>query len=149
MPQILDPTAIRGLLETDRRWAVYALGDLDPALFPQCRWFHAPEPPAALVMVYQQFTPAVLFTLGPPDQIEPLLDEIDPTMPMYLHVRPEVVPLLERRYHLSDVTPMWRMPLDPALYSAGDLGDVVRLGYGDLDMLRRLYADGEAVGQGP
>lgn len=149
MPPLHDPATIRTLLESDRPWTVYALGDLAPAYFPHCRWFRSATNPAALLMLYQAFTPAVLFALGPPAQVAPLLDEIDPTLPLHLHVRPEIVPLLEPRYHLSQVTAMWRMPLHTTDFSPGDLTDVARLGPADLDALQRLYADGAAAGESP
>jgi GNAT superfamily N-acetyltransferase len=149
MPRIDDPAAIRALLESDRRWAVYLLGDLDPKHFPHCHWHSAAGEPPVLLLLYQAFSPAVLCTLGSPDRLAPLLAEIDPALRFYLHIRPEVVPLLEPRYRLTELKSMWRMVLDPARFLAGDLSGTVRLSEADVDALERLYADGHAVGEGP
>jgi ribosomal protein S18 acetylase RimI-like enzyme len=149
MPPLHDPAAIRGLLQRDRPWAVYPLGDLAPGFFEHCRWSRTDGEPAALVMLYQAFSPAVLFALGAPERVAALLDELDPARPLYLHVRPEIVPLLEARYRLTGLTPMWRMLLDRGRFAPGDLGGVMPLGPDDLDAVRRLYADGDAAGEAP
>jgi ribosomal protein S18 acetylase RimI-like enzyme len=149
MPPLHDPATIRPLLRRDPSWAVYPLGDLAPGFFEHCRWFHTPGDPPALLMLYGAFTPAVLFALGLADRVAPLLDEIDPALPLYLHVRPEVVPLLAPRYHLTNLTAMWRMLLDAARFAPGDLAGAEPLGPADLDALQRLYADGAAAGEGP
>jgi ribosomal protein S18 acetylase RimI-like enzyme len=149
MPPLHDPAAIRDLLNRDRLWSVYPLGDLAPGFFPHCRWFRSAEEPAALLLLFQAFAPPVLFALGPPEQVAPLLDEIDPTTPLNLHIRPEVLPLLAPRYQFSGLHSMWRMTLDAAHFSPGDLGGAERLGPADLDAVRRLYADGDAAGEAP
>ncbi|MBL8057951.1 MAG: hypothetical protein JNK29_14700, partial [Anaerolineales bacterium] len=38
MPPLTDPARIRAMLETDRNWAAYALGDLAPEHAPYCEW---------------------------------------------------------------------------------------------------------------
>jgi GNAT superfamily N-acetyltransferase len=147
MPPIADPNRIRALLDTDRPWSVYALGDLCAALFPQTTWFHAPGP--ALALLYHGFHTPVLFTLGEPTALRAVLAEVAGTTEMYLHVRPEVVPLLEETYRVSGRKEMARMILDPAAFRAGQSEEVTCLGSGDLERLRRLYAGGEAAGEAP
>jgi GNAT superfamily N-acetyltransferase len=149
MPPLTDRAVIRGLLNADRPWAVYALGDLAPALFARCAWFSLREEMSALVLLYRGFTPPVLFTLGEPAVLPALLAEIGDVPQMYLHVRPEVVPLLETRYRVADPKAMWRMILDPAKHRPPDPGGTAPLGPADLDALQRLYADGEPAGEQP
>ncbi len=149
MPPLHDPAALRALLETDRPWSVYALGDLAPGFFPHCRWFHSPGEPAALLLLFQAFTPPVLFALGPPERLAPLLHEIDAALPLNLQVRPDMVPLLAPRYDCSHLKPMLRMALDPTAFVPGDLAGAAPLGPADLDALRRLFADGDASGEAP
>src|ERR1700694_4303607 len=98
MPEITDRAAIRGLLERDRAWSVYALGDLEPGYFEHCSWFHTGS--SALALLYRAFTTAVLFTMGEPEEMTRLLDEIGNQPALYLQVRPEVVPLVAARYRL-------------------------------------------------
>jgi GNAT superfamily N-acetyltransferase len=147
MPPITDCAAIRALLETDRPWAVYALGDLSPALFPHTTWFHAGGP--ALALLYGAFSPPVLFTLGRPEHLRPLLRELTGVDRMYLHVRPEVIGLLGETHRVGNRKEMARMILDPGAFRPGQRGEIARLGGADLAALRRLYADGEAAGEAP
>jgi hypothetical protein len=61
MPRINGQSAICALLETDRNWAVYALGDLAPVQFEQSIWLcHAAAP--AIALLYYGFEALVLFT---------------------------------------------------------------------------------------
>jgi GNAT superfamily N-acetyltransferase len=149
MPALTDPGAIRALLETDRRWAVYALGDLAPGFFEHCRWLRPPGGEPALALLYGSFTPVVLFTLGTPEALAPLLDEINTEPALSLSVRPEIVPLLETRYRVFPKKAMWRMILDPARYQPQPAADAVRLGPADLPEVERLFADGDAADEAP
>src|SRR5262245_20388052 len=149
MPRTGDLAAVRSVLETDRGWSVYALGDLAPGLAERCDW-HVSDPGGpALVMLYRGFATPVLFAIGEPDAVAPLLDEVAGEPAMYLHVRPAVIPLLKRRYRLSDVQKMRRMLLDPSKLPPDPGGEAARLGPSDLGALRRLYADGEPAGEAP
>jgi ribosomal protein S18 acetylase RimI-like enzyme len=147
MPPLTELPAIRALLESDRCWAVYALGDLVPARFRDCTWYHAPG--EALVLLYRAFATPVLITLGKPSAVGELLEEIGPEREMYLHVRPEIVPLLRTRHDIRHEKTMWRMVLDAASYHSAEPGDAVRLGPADAPALRRLYGDGEPAGEAP
>jgi GNAT superfamily N-acetyltransferase len=149
MPPICDVSEIRALLGTDRPWAVYALGDLSPVHFGHCSWFAAPGATPALALLYRGFTPPVLLTLGPPDALRPVLDEIAHVPEFFLHVREEVLPLIETRYQVRHRKAMWRMLLDPAAFRPAATADVVGLGLADLEALQRLYADGEPAGESP
>ena len=147
MPPLDRPAEIRAILETDRPWSVYALGDLSPGLFPHCRWFAAPGP--ALAMLYGAFTPPVLLTIGRPDDLRPLLDEIAVEPEVYLHVRTEHLPVLRERFGVQGEAHMWRMQLRSAERLPADAEGVVPLTSADVPALRALYADGEAAGEAP
>jgi ribosomal protein S18 acetylase RimI-like enzyme len=140
---------IRALLETDRPWSVYALGDLAPEHFGSCTWLCGTGSVPALVLVYRGFAPPVLFALGPPEAVMEMLPEIEGEKTLYLHVRPEIVTALRSRYEVQDEKKMWRMLLDPAHFQSHAAGDAVRLGSSDLAAIRRLYADGDAGGESP
>jgi GNAT superfamily N-acetyltransferase len=142
---ITDQTQIRAVLETDRSWAVYALGDLSPGFFEHCEWRCTPD---ALLLLYRAFEIPVLFTLGSPADIRSLLDTIDEER-LYLSIHPDVLPLVKARYTVHDESPMWRMILDPAEYRPLHPEGTVRLGPSDLEPLQRLYADGQASGEVP
>src|SRR5206468_1579010 len=91
MALLQDKDPIRALLEADRPWAVYALGDLDPEHFVHARWYAHGR---SIVMLYGAFRPPVLFALG---DVGYLLDEITGETDFELHVRPEAVDALRER----------------------------------------------------
>jgi ribosomal protein S18 acetylase RimI-like enzyme len=100
-------------------------------------------------MLYRGFNVPILFTLGPPEGIARLLKEFAGETSLYLHVRPEIVPVLETRYRIPEKKHMWRMLLNPSKYRPVCVEAAVRLGPADLLAIRRLYADGETTGEAP
>lgn len=149
MPRIGDRAEIRAVLETDRPWAVYALGDLAPGFYEHCEWFRAPGEALALALLYHAFDPPVLFTLGKAERLAGLMDEVGGERELYLSIRPDVLPLVRRRYSVRNATAMWRMIVDPTAFRSVGGEGVERLGPADLPALRRLYADGDAAGEAP
>ena len=147
MPQQTDRAAIRARLFADPAWSVYALGDLGPGFFEHTSW-HTEPSGDALVMLYSAFETPVLFAIGQPEGVEPLLAEIANLHRLYLSVRPEILPLMRSRYTVSHETPMWRMVLDPAHFP-GEPSRAVRLSVADYPALLRLHADGEPSGEAP
>ena len=71
-----DPDRIRQFLLTDRFFADYALGDLDPAHFQFTEWFGAEEDGElrAVVMLYHDLNPPIFFATGEARGIEAILD---------------------------------------------------------------------------
>jgi ribosomal protein S18 acetylase RimI-like enzyme len=149
MPAVTDRAEIRALLQTDPRWAVYALGDLAPGFFEHAVWRRAANEPPALVLLYRGFDPPVLFAIGPTDRVQPLLSELDHDGDVEVQVRPEILPVLAARYDTARTVAMWRMTLDPASYRPAPTDGAVRLGLTDLAALQRLHADGAATGESP
>jgi ribosomal protein S18 acetylase RimI-like enzyme len=149
MAPLRDRAAIRSLLSTDRPWSVYALGDLAPGFFEQCDWFASHTQPPALALIFRGFTVPVLFTLGPAAVVASLLDEIALEPSVYLHVRPEIVPVLQTRYLIPHPKPMWRMVLELPKFRAAPIAGGNRLRAADLPALNQLYADGKAAGEVP
>jgi ribosomal protein S18 acetylase RimI-like enzyme len=149
MPRIADRAQIRALLASDRAWSAYAMGDLAPAFFEHCDWHVAPNGTKGLVLVYRAFETPVLFALGQAAFVEPLLDEIENTPTLFLHIRPEVVPLLNARYEDCTTWAMWRMVINPLRYQPTPTQHAVRLGPADLERLQQLYSDGERTGESP
>ena len=152
MPQITDQATIRAILETDRPWTAYALADLEPGFFEHATWFDAIGETPALALVYTAFATPVLITLGRMPELAAILHEMESTLnppELYAVVRPEVIPLLMERYHLSHEIAMQRMVLDPTQYHPSMSDNVVRLGLADLEAVQSLYADGAASGEAP
>jgi GNAT superfamily N-acetyltransferase len=149
VPRITDQNEIRSILETDRGWAAYALGDLSPGFFELSEWYRPAGGGAALVLILRVLSLPVLFTLGEPALLAPILGEIAAVPQLYLNVRPEVLPLIKSRYVVEEETMMWRMLLDPAGYRPAPCEEAMRLGLDDFPALERLYADGEPTGEAP
>jgi GNAT superfamily N-acetyltransferase len=153
MPRLTDRTRIRALLETDRRWAVYALGDMRPGYFEDSTWFTPADGAPAIALLYHAFSVPVLLTVGGAGHIRPLLGEIEEavgnTREMYLSVRPDVKALLAERYEIKWAKLMHRMVLEPEQFRPDTTDAAVRIGPADLDTLQALYADGAPTGESP
>ena len=148
MPRLTDPAAIRAILETDCVWAVYALGDLAPGFREASEWRATPDH-RALILLYRAFETPVLFALGEAALVDTLLDEIADERQMYLSLRPEILPLIKRRYRVEHEALMWRMTVTRAGFAPAALAGVERLSLADLPALRELYADGQETGEVP
>ena len=149
MPRTKDRARIRTILDTDRAWTAYALGDLSPVFYDQCEWHVPADNNNAIVMILHAANPPILFAHGDVSHIEPLLNEVGTFPSIYLHVRPEIVPVFKARYAECHLDEMWRMVLVPSQYRPAPVDTAIRLGVDHLDVLRRLYSDGESTGESP
>jgi len=94
----------------------------------------------------------LLISFGPAPELHAILHEMERTLnlpELYVVVRTEVVPLLTECYDLSHEKAMQRMVLDPTKFQPITPDDVVRLSLADLDVIQRLYPDGEPNGEAP
>jgi GNAT superfamily N-acetyltransferase len=148
MPRITELSRIRTLLDRDRTWTAYAIGDLGPEFAGHCEW-HAPDGEAqALVLLYRGFTPPILFAMGEPADLAPLMREIHAPA-VSLHVRPEALAPLRSRFRPRHTQALWRMGLDPSAFRPASTVGVVSLDAGDLSSILALYEDGKAHGESP
>jgi ribosomal protein S18 acetylase RimI-like enzyme len=147
MPRVTDTARVRSVLERDRAWAAYALGDLSPAFAPHCEWRIA-ERDEALVLAYHGFMPPIVFAMGSDVVISELLAEIEAPQ-ISLHVKTSTLSALTPAFAATDIRPMWRMVLDRVQRGAWDDTGVDVLTAGDLDAVRQLYADGAARDESP
>lgn len=110
-----DPEAIQHYLERDRRWSAYALADLDPELFRHAEWHGVEDAQgqSALALLYKDFEPPVLFTMGDAQGIALILGAAVRAPRVYLSVRDEHMPVIRAYYRVAQHTPMWRMALEP------------------------------------
>jgi GNAT superfamily N-acetyltransferase len=140
MPRLADPSQIRALLRRDPVWAVYALGDLSPAMFPKTAWFTP-----GLTLVLKDFGTSILFAMGT-GGVREALDHV--TWPVHLQVQEDAFQEVSRHATVTRALRMIRMgwsgaPPPPAGPAA------TRLTGGDVAALQRLYADGDATGEAP
>jgi GNAT superfamily N-acetyltransferase len=140
MPRLTDKDEIRAHLRRDCAWSVYALGDLEPRMFPKTLWF-APD----LTLIVQDYGTNILFAMGPGSVREALSCV---TGPVHLQVQRDALDEVARHAEVSSRLLMWRMtwtgrrPPSPG-------GVTTRLGASDVPPLLALYADGQSTGESP
>jgi len=162
--ELRDRSEIFARLRQDRVYAAYAIGDLEPNLCAQCRWWLAEkvagvgaEPTRrrersfafdrqngwAVALLFGGLDPPALFCMGEPAGVAAALDWASLPSCVYLTARPEHWREIEKRYHLRFANPMWRMTLDAASFSPAEDSSVVRLRPSDAGRLQELYDHGE------
>ena len=137
--QITNKNDIREILQRDRRWCVYALGDLTPRMFAKCQWF-APD----LTLVLHDYGTSILFAHGT-GSIREALEHV--TWPVHLQVQKDALDEVARCAVVSNEKPMIRMAWAGGSTRVSDR--TTRLDLADVEALRRLYADGEPSGESP
>ena len=148
MPIVTDLLTVRALLERDRPWAAYAIGDLAPGFIEHCEWRAPSSGTPALLLLYGGFEPPILFAMGQRRDVRGLVEEID-VPKVSLHLQPDAVEAMGGLYATHDLRPMLRMVLPPNAFRPAAHDDVRLLGKGDLAAIVALYEDGERRGEGP
>ncbi len=146
--QLIHKSEIRPILEEDRHYAAYALGDLEDGFFEHCRWYIAEESASfrSLALVYAGFDPPVLFLMGTGQGTEALLNgpvEIDRAT---MNGLAEHLDAIRLHYRCDAIRRTWRMKLKPRdLQEPAETrpsGICRRLTGADMNRLRALYTFG-------
>lgn len=138
--KLKNKSEILAYLETDRLYASYAIGDLEPEMFEQTTWVKAEEAGQlqALVMLFRGLNPPALFLMGDTDGLRAILEEMLFPQRVYLTCRPEQLPMTHDLYLWEETIPMWRMVLQPSSFQPVK-GDCVRLESVHSKQLAELY----------
>lgn len=146
--KLTDPTQIRSFLITDRAWADYALGDLEPGLFQQTDWYGVANGGAeeqgaltAVAMIYHGLRPPICFLMGDARGLDLILAERIHLPEIGLSVRDEHLPVLDKYYRDDGTWPMWKMALEAADFRSV-AGDAIEISLADVPDLWALYALG-------
>ncbi len=144
-----DRALLRGFLYQDRRYAAYAICDLEDREFERTRWgvAWADGQPIAIALEYTGLTPQPLFLMGRNDGLAAILGEVLRPRTAYLAALREAMPAVEAHYRVDAGPPMVRMWLDRSRFrpaSADRVSDVRRLHAGEIGELNRLYQLGFA-----
>jgi ribosomal protein S18 acetylase RimI-like enzyme len=141
--KLTDSTRLRSFLDTDRAWADYALGDLEPELFQHTEWLGVEEQGAliALAMIYRGLQPPICFLMGEVCGVDEILNQAMRLPEIGLSVRDEHVPVLEKYYQITEACRMWKMALDVRDFRPV-AGAVVDVTLADVPDLQALYAFG-------
>lgn len=145
---VTDRDEIAAYLRTDRRYAAYALGDLDSAASGRCSWGIAYDDngePAALAMHHDGLVPQPLFLMGEPTGCRAVLASVIKPRDAFFQSTEELDRAAAELYDLERPTVLLRMVVDAETFipSAGTAG---RLHAGDIDDLNRLYQLGFRAG---
>ena len=137
--RVTDKSEIRRLLNTHRRWSLYALADLDDGMFEHCEWWvHR----TSLALVFRALEIRPIFVLG--DSVPELLLSLSERSG-YLNLKPEQLEAARGIYEYRERHHMRRMFLEtPHLRP----GSTEWLSVENCAEIERLYATGGGGGTG-
>lgn len=140
-----DRDLLRGFLEQDRRFAAYALADLDDREFSRTRWGVALEAGAvvAVALEYAGTTPQPLFVMGRNDGISAVLRDVIRPRVAYVAAKADNLPAVAAHYRVSAGPAMVRMWVDHEHFRPYPAA-VERLLPSDIGQLNKLYQLGFA-----
>ncbi|MBC7259239.1 MAG: GNAT family N-acetyltransferase [Chloroflexi bacterium] len=109
-----DREEILAVLNQDRVYAAYAIGDLEPSLFAQCEWALAEHADGtrALALLFKGLEPHTLLLYGDPRGHAVILAGVMRPPKVYAIFTEEQEPALRARYALAEVQRMVRMVWD-------------------------------------
>ena len=148
--ELTDRSQILAYLETDRLYAGYAIGDLEPGMFEQSTWAGAEEGNRlqALALYFRGLDPPALFLMGDTDGLRTILEDALCPEWVYLTCRTDLVSMVRHFYAWDEMIPMWRMALRPECFRPVN-GDCTRLVPAHSNQLTALYALGGGAAFSP
>lgn len=131
-------------LNTDRDYAAYGIGDLEPGLFELTEWAGAEEAGnlQSLALLYKGLDPPALFLMGEPDGLMDVLRNKKRPGQVYLTCQERHMPTVRAFYHIDMPIPMWRLTVTRSGFHPTHLPEVVSLSTRYTDQLERLYSEG-------
>jgi ribosomal protein S18 acetylase RimI-like enzyme len=145
---VTDRDAIAAFLRTDRKYAVYALGDLDGPHRRRATWgiaYDAAGRPTALAEHHEGLVPQALFLMGDPDGCQALLESVIKPRDAYFQAGDEHLPAMTALYELEPPSRMLRMTVDQETFQPF-AGSAERLTAEDIEDLNHLYQLGFRTG---
>jgi ribosomal protein S18 acetylase RimI-like enzyme len=145
---VTDRDEIAAYLRTDRRYAAYALGDLDSAASGRCSWgiaYDAQNEPTALAMHHDGLVPQPLFLMGDAAGCRAVLASVIKPRDAFFQSTEELDVAAADLYELERATVLLRMVVDAQTF-VPTAGAAQRLSAADIDDLNRLYQLGFRAG---
>jgi ribosomal protein S18 acetylase RimI-like enzyme len=145
---VSDREAIAAFLRSDRRYAAYALGDLDSTMRDRCSWGIAYDDegkPTALAMHHEGLVPQPLFLMGDPAGCRAVLASVIKPRDAFFQSTALLDAAVEDLYELERPTTLLRMVVDAQTFQPY-AGAAERLTPADIDDLNRLYQLGFRAG---
>ncbi len=144
--RLTDKEKILNFLETDRLYAAYAIGDLEPELYKLTEWMGVDDAGElrAIALLYKGFDFPVLFLMGEPTGLASVLRLGMRPQRAYLTCKNRHMPTVKAFYRAETPIPMWRMTVQPSDFRAVHSSDVIALSPRHTEELQQLYAKGSA-----
>jgi ribosomal protein S18 acetylase RimI-like enzyme len=145
---VADRDEIVAYLRTDRRYAAYALGDVDSPARRRITWalaYDASGRPTALGMHHEGLMAQPLFLMGEPDGVREILASVIRPRDAYFQSSEGHEAAIRELYELETPLAMLRMVVDPIGFQPF-AGPADRLGSADVEDLNRLYQLGVRTG---
>lgn len=141
-----DRALLLQLLNADRAYSAYAIGDLEPALFDQCEWFLAQHErgPWAIALLFKGLDPHALLLYGDPRGSAVVLGTAMRPARAYSILQENHLGALEAHYALAEQKRMVRMVWNAAHPLPAPNPLAFRLtgaNLTDLQSLYRIYAE--------
>lgn len=130
---------IRAILNRERDWAVYALADLDDALFAECEWWGCGQ---GLALIFRGLSIRPIFVMGDVTEVDELLAAL-PAGTGYLNVQRHVLEAVNGKFAYRYCNEMCRMMLRDFTPRSGET-DTLTLD--DLGAVEALFASGDGAG---
>jgi GNAT superfamily N-acetyltransferase len=140
-----DPDTIRDLLQPQRAYAAYAIGQLAPRLFPYVRcWYAEGERGSGLVLHSSGGLGEAMFTMGERDAVAAIVRLHRGPRQNFATCQPDHLPVLERYFKLAQQTMMMRMHVTAATFEPAGVDDghvrVLHLRASEARAVNRLYS---------
>ncbi|MBN1564524.1 MAG: GNAT family N-acetyltransferase [Anaerolineae bacterium] len=143
------PAPIRAFLGDDPALTAYALGDLDPDLWPDSEFigaFHADEL-VAVMLLYHGLHPTIITAFGEADGVRAIFEAASLPEEMYCLLPEQFGDLITDYYALHDPHHEWRMVLDPGQFATPDLSVTKRIEPDQAGILAALYQQATGPGE--
>lgn len=146
---LADPAPIRAFLEPDAGLTAYALGDLDPAMWPESEFIGAfqGDELVAVVLFFHGLDPVIITAFGAPDGVRAVCDNVTLPREMYALMPDPLGPVLREYFDLHSPHDEWRMVLNPAAFTVPDLGMVTPILPEHAEELAVLYQGAARPGE--
>lgn len=143
---LTDKAQIHAYLQTDRLYAAYAIGDLEPGMFEQSTWAGAEQEGQlrSMVLHFRGLALPALLLMGDTEGLRAILARTPYPDKVQLTCRASQLAMSAKFYAWEKTIPMWRMVLDHTLFRPTGK-DCVRLGSSHVEQLAELYT----LGGGP
>lgn len=140
--ELHDRSTIRELLNTERNYSAYALGQLDTSLFEKTQWFsltNETNKKIGFVMHSKGGLGEATMTLGDPYAIEKILRVHPGPALTYMSCQPKHLEAIQKTHHLFSQQEMLRLTVDRENFRPDHENVQIKLSGLDVHRINQLY----------